>query len=530
MPTPKDPNASVRSMSDKELRDARNDLNSPLKASDRDLDSRRRAIDLELQRRGKPAPAPSKAAQAAQSDAAKTAAAAIGRSAMSQAARRTGQATRRYDAGAVKRNQEAIRYQFGIGDMVNVHLLDPIYQVEGDPSSPIIGYRNNPQYDNTKFGPWNNTGAWGAAGGGVKDLSQMTGMSPKQMADFYMSLTPDELKRVQAQMFAAGLYGDSAKPNWGFRDDATGRAFTSLILNWADRPDSTLAEVMGDLTRNQSAVLDAEARKNAGLGTAEDLARTQEIQVSSADSLNSVLDSVAMELFGETLDPGVKEGLIAKLQDQERQSQKASAQISYANQVRASGSGGNSEMDAFIFALTGQESGGDPTAVNARTGASGLGQIMPDNWPNWSREAGVDPTDFSAANQMKVIRYKVGQMYAAYGNWRDVAIAWYSGQPSTYWSSSTLNAPQGYGDEPSMNEYASQLLARMTEHSGQQLADGGTAGLTFEETVDPGSAKDRATAQLMAMDPNRYWGTKLFRSANNFFDLLKSPVSLRGNA
>ena len=46
-------------------------------------------------------------------------------------------------------------------------------------------------------------------------------------------------------------------------------------------------------------------------------------------------------------------------------------------------------LDSFMRALAGQESGGSYEAVNRDSGAYGKYQIMPANWPSWSREAGL---------------------------------------------------------------------------------------------------------------------------------------------
>ena len=48
------------------------------------------------------------------------------------------------------------------------------------------------------------------------------------------------------------------------------------------------------------------------------------------------------------------------------------------------------DFETFYRAVSAQESGsaeGNYEAVNARTGARGRFQIMPDNWESWSTEA-----------------------------------------------------------------------------------------------------------------------------------------------
>lgn len=120
-----------------------------------------------------------------------------------------------------------------------------------------------------------------------------------------------------------------------------------------------------------------------------------------------------------------------------------------------------SGKEAFINAVGGQESGGDYGAVNGRTGASGKYQIMPENWPAWAEETGIGAdAEMTPENQEIVARYKLGEYYDKYGA-RGAAIAWYAGEGALNYSEEALNRKQGKGDEPSINEYADSVLARM---------------------------------------------------------------------
>jgi hypothetical protein len=124
-------------------------------------------------------------------------------------------------------------------------------------------------------------------------------------------------------------------------------------------------------------------------------------------------------------------------------------------------SGGSGGFSAFLNAISGQESGGNYNAVNGRTGASGKYQIMPENWTSWSAEAGLpENSPMTPENQEIVAQYKLQQYYDKYGP-RGAAIAWYAGEGAVDYSENAKNRKQGNGDEPSMNEYADAILARM---------------------------------------------------------------------
>lgn len=130
-----------------------------------------------------------------------------------------------------------------------------------------------------------------------------------------------------------------------------------------------------------------------------------------------------------------------------------------------------SGKEAFINAIAGQESGGDYGAVNGRTGASGKYQIMPENWPAWAEEAGLGAdAEMTPENQEIVARYKLGEYYDKYGA-RGAAMAWYAGEGSLNYSEEALNRKQGNGDEPSINEYADSVLARMGNYADNARID-----------------------------------------------------------
>lgn len=130
-------------------------------------------------------------------------------------------------------------------------------------------------------------------------------------------------------------------------------------------------------------------------------------------------------------------------------------------------------FEDFINAVSEQESGGNYNAVNPLTGAYGKFQIMPENWPSWSVEAGLDEgSNMTPENQEIVARYKLKQYYDDLGP-DGALVAWYSGyQNGVRWKNGAEDAigyngghyswdmPQE-GGAPSIREYIEQSLGRV---------------------------------------------------------------------
>lgn len=139
--------------------------------------------------------------------------------------------------------------------------------------------------------------------------------------------------------------------------------------------------------------------------------------------------------------------------------------------VKSSGSA-IKDKEGFFAAVAGQESGGNYSAQNGRTGAFGKYQIMPENWPSWAQEAGLSAdAPQTPENQEIVAKYKLGQYYDELGP-EGALVAWYAGyQNGERWRDGaqdaigagghySWDARQGNGDEPSVREYVQQALGR----------------------------------------------------------------------
>lgn len=141
---------------------------------------------------------------------------------------------------------------------------------------------------------------------------------------------------------------------------------------------------------------------------------------------------------------------------------------------KVAGAMGEPTVENLKAAVMGQESGGNAGAVNARTGAYGLFQILPDNWPEWSAEAGIPGADMSDPEaQKKVAAFKLGEYAQKYGV-DGALVAWYAGPANGQrWKDGapdaidgngnhySWDAPQGNGDEPSVRQYVQEVKARL---------------------------------------------------------------------
>lgn len=133
-------------------------------------------------------------------------------------------------------------------------------------------------------------------------------------------------------------------------------------------------------------------------------------------------------------------------------------------------------VNSLVNAIAEQESGGKYDVRNSDSGAAGKFQIMPENWPEWAAEFGLErDAPMTPHNQDFVASRKIQKLYQKYGNPEDVARAWYAGEgyvdalrsgKAPYSPDARFNA-EGYvdanGKYPSVNEYAAQVNGRMRD-------------------------------------------------------------------
>ena len=138
------------------------------------------------------------------------------------------------------------------------------------------------------------------------------------------------------------------------------------------------------------------------------------------------------------------------------------------------------QLDVFKSAIASKESGhlgyealGIPVHEYGYDGdrARGKYQIMGKNWPKWAKEAGLsenswDPnTGMTPKNQEYVASFKFKQYYNQFGgDWRKVAIAWYSGPGGMEKKANNYKKVYHKGHDkpfPSIAEYGDDIVGRM---------------------------------------------------------------------
>ncbi len=157
------------------------------------------------------------------------------------------------------------------------------------------------------------------------------------------------------------------------------------------------------------------------------------------------------------------------------------------------------QLSRFMQAVAQVESHGNHTALNKKSGAYGRYQIMPDNWRAWARRylgnANAKPTP---ANQERVARAKMAELYRWLGSWERVSYWWLTGSSRTSaWSNAasayvarvmaifggaeasqpSVEALRHYSERSSTIDYSGTWhVARAASYAGGRVAYASTAG------------------------------------------------------
>lgn len=330
-------------------------------------------------------------------------------------------------------------------------------------------------------------------------------MTPSMAMALLGSMDDDGVIKIQQQLWEAGLFGENP-PSWGVADDATRKAYMALFAEASLTPDDPIDRVLARLTD------EAITRGTAGGETEGERVPAFKPEIASAESIKAMVDDIAQDLVGRFATDEEKGRLVERLQAREIETQRAAYERDVAE--LSGGRGGPAGgIDAFMAAISGLESGGSYTAENP-SGAYGKFQIMPANWGPWAERAGIGRNaPRTPRNQEIVARHVMIEYYQRFGNWRDVAIAWFAGPGAV----GAAGAERRSDGNMTVREYADSIMSRMADVGGAPTATGG--GQSFEpiETFDP---QAEAEAALKAMDPVGWQGHQFASRAPEFFSLL----------
>lgn len=305
---------------------------------------------------------------------------------------------------------------------------------------------------------------FGAEGGGY------TSVDVYELA----SLPAETLARLQRQMVTAGLIKPGTA-RLGLFDGATRSAIEDLF-DYANTVGKDYRNALDELS--QAGGMAAAKRQQAANATPQYDTKLNEYSRTDPAALRLTAEQAFQDAIGRKPKPDELAKFVKRFQDSEFNQQRTAftardandrANIERGMQAKDAASmaeSGGDGIDAFMSALSAQESGGDYSARNGRTGASGRFQIMPKNWAPWAREAGLGANaERTAENQDVVARFKMQQYYDQFGSWDAVAVAWYAGPDDAERFLKNPNDPKftrrPAKNEPSINEYVQQVRGRM---------------------------------------------------------------------
>jgi hypothetical protein len=131
-------------------------------------------------------------------------------------------------------------------------------------------------------------------------------------------------------------------------------------------------------------------------------------------------------------------------------------------------------FDRFMAALGRVESGGRYDARNPDSGAYGKYQILPSNWPSWAQQyLGNASAPQTPANQEKVARGKVHDLWHWLGSYRQVAYWWLTGRDGrnvSPWSSTAMTY---------VNKVMSYYYARATSTTDRRVINDGHSAVKY---------------------------------------------------
>jgi hypothetical protein len=352
------------------------------------------------------------------------------------------------------------------------------------------------------------------------------------------NMDEDYITQLQQELWEAGLYervgGEGAVPTWGRPDVLTRRAVIEMFTEASLNPDQSISEMLNRLGDER---VTRQAPPESGPGSESGaLLQIPDFtpEVTSAETLGETIDEIARNLRGEFASPDERGSLVKTLQAKEIAAQRKEYDITVANlreqagmETRmgpSGGGGGGGDIDRFMAALSGQESGGDYGARNRSSGAYGKFQIMPSNWGPWAERAGLGrDAPRTPDNQDIVARRILLDYFEQFGNWRDVAVAWYSGPGNVAGKRYSTRRQSG---GPSISDYANQVMSRFGRAGQPEPGQPGYTefGGDINDPIERFDPAAEARAILKAQDPVGWEAHEFANRAIEFYSLLGGVV------
>lgn len=307
---------------------------------------------------------------------------------------------------------------------------------------------------------------FGSSAGSTVQFTPGAGQKPTQISAYLTQLQANPAMRQQVlqQLYQSGYwpsYSAGRTPSFNILGLDAQTALERAASD-ASRSNVDLGTVLGmSQGANAGSVAAAGAPQIAGNNV-------YHIDLTDPAEIRSIANKTGQAILGRKLTDSELMKAVGSIQGTEKGQQMIGINASEgaAKNAYMVGTGqapdpnADASLDDFMHAIGQQESGGNYNAANP-SGAQGKYQILASNWPSWAKAAGL-PSNApkTPENQEIVAKAKFKSLYAATGDWRKVASAWYSGNPNL----SESTKPQKGG--PSIKGYVDSVIGKMGTAAG----------------------------------------------------------------
>lgn len=356
-------------------------------------------------------------------------------------------------------------------------------------------------------------------------------------------MSPDQLSRFQQKLLEGGYYttdsnGNPARPKWGIPDQATIDAFGNLIHDAMFHPGVGMNELIDNARTSNLTDFVTKRQDRINRTTEQALTNgqiTNEATLTNTDTLLSAAESAATGAIGRDFTAAEKKDFIERYHADER----THAQRAYdaiVARTRATVQGvSDQEVDRFLNAVQNGDGTGKFVGV---PGANGLG-MSPGDWSMWASKVGLPANAPDTPENEKLVGKEIVLwMYDQFGNWQDVAHAWFSGPgKDTAWAPANMRPSStvtgGLTQAAAGTDINSKVdVVTRAMRSGSTATDQALTGSTVDGSVSSplnfteGQASPTDAAQMYAEreHPVEYVGHTAAQRAKDFFDFMTTPT------